>query len=155
MGRKRSIGQETIMRENRRKRMQAVQRLNEWHYCPVCRKKSIETDFVSNGKGGVIIEETMYLGKLIKVHLACSICRSCQRKKVVYLLPGEELIDLYHMLHDEIRSEVIWAELFEWLESDLPESKSDRAKRLREAEESKVEKWKTEKIDIPEPSVVE
>jgi len=156
MGRKRSVAQEVIVREQKRRRAKAVKLLNGWHYCPRCRRNSIETDFVMNRKGVKITEKTIRPGpsgnEIVKVHLAGSICRSCGEKELVWLLPGEELIDLYHILHDRIQVDVRIRDMMEWLFAVPQDSAEDRRKEAKRKEEAELEKWRKEApvITIPD-----
>jgi transcription elongation factor Elf1 len=169
MGRKRSVAHEVLLREARRKKQRAVERLYDWGYCPRCRKKSIETDYVQTRRssGVIVSEKTLIDGPYGKEEAICkmaaAICRSCGQKMIVWLLPNESLIELYHLLHDQIRGEIMFIELFEWLWSEVKESREDVAKRKKVEEEKRLEEWREsatiivvrEKEKIPEPRLVE
>ena len=148
MGRKRSIAGAVNQREARRKKIQAVERLYEWGYCPRCRRKTIETDYVQTRRssGVIVSERTQIPGPhgdiVVTCKMAASICRSCQSKMQVWLLPNESLIELYHMHHDKIHEEIMYIELFEWLYSDIKESREDKKKRLAVDEEKKLQAWR-------------
>jgi len=51
---------------------------------------------------------------------------------------------LYHLLHDQIRGEIMFIELFEWLYSGVKESREDRVRREKAKEEKKLEQWRKE-----------
>jgi len=150
MGRKRSVAHEVLLREARRKKQRAVERLYDWGYCPRCRKKSIETDYVQTRRssGVIVSEKTLIDGPYGKEEAICkmaaAICRSCGQKMIVWLLPNESLIELYHLLHDQIRGEIMFIELFEWLYSGVKESREDRVRREKAKEEKKLEQWRKE-----------
>lgn len=150
MGRKRSVAHEVLLREARRKKIKAVERLYDWGYCPRCRKKSIETDYVQTRRssGVIVSEKTLIDGPYGKEEAICkmaaAICRSCGQKMIVWLLPNESLIELYHLLHDQIRGEIMFIELFEWLYSGVKESREDRVRREKAKEEKKLEQWRKE-----------
>jgi len=111
MARQRGVQQQYYLKEKRLRKKRAVDELQYGEkYCPRCNHHSVNVFWIKHRSGQRVWRYALVDGTVTKVKASTVGCWRCSHKEQVWVLPGEDLIDVYNYWFDKAD----WETKFSW-----------------------------------------